>query len=385
MKSCGADQQQGAVDAKVLPVVALAQRREKRRRLAGAERHPEGVGRLQARGRLGGSRAILRGPYPSTGMVAQMRALIAGATGFVGRRLAPALLEDGFEVRCLARDLEAPAARRLEAAGCELVLEDLCEPRDLDAAMAGVGVAYYLVHLIGSGEDYGEREERIAEEFGRAAAAAGVGRMIYLGGLGSDDASPHLRSRHATALALRRNGPPLTYFRAAMVVGAGSASYRLVRDIAMRLPAIPDPEWMRTKTQPIGIRDAISYLRQAPQLPASAGREIQIGGPGRFTPLQVVDRMAAALGRPHPARVSVPGATPGAVAAGADAITSADGDGAVAAELALGLATDTVVTDPSGAELFEITPEPLEVSLHRAIEEEERASEDAAADAAPAG
>lgn len=304
-----------------------------------------------------------------------MRALIAGATGFVGSRLAPALLEDGFEVRCLVRDAGAARARWLARAGCELFEEDLLAARDLARAMAGVEIGYYLVHLIGTGADYGDREAAIAESFARTARQAGVGRMIYLGGLGDDDASPHLRSRHATALALRRHGPPLTYFRAAMVVGAGSASYQLVRDIALRLPAVPDPEWMRTRTQPIGARDAISYLRRAPDVPASAGREIEIGGPDVLTPLEVVDRVAAALGRSEPTRVGVPGATRGAVAAGADAVTRADADGAVAAELALGLSCDTVVTDSSGAELFDIEPESLDVALHRAIEEEERREE----------
>jgi uncharacterized protein YbjT (DUF2867 family) len=304
-----------------------------------------------------------------------MLALIAGATGFIGSRLAPALLEEGHEVRCLVRDASAPRARSLAAAGCELFEQDLLEPRDLGRAVSGVEIAYYLVHLIGTGAGYGDREAAIAESFAAIARRGGVARMIYLGGLGDDDASPHLRARHATALALRRHGPPLTYFRAAMVVGAGSASYQLVRDIALRLPAVPDPKWMRTKTQPIGARDAISYLRQAPDVPASAGREIEIGGPEVLTPLEVVDRMAAALGRSHPTRLDVPGATPGVVAAGADAVTRADADGAVAAELALGLSCDTVVTDTSGAELFDVEPESLDVALHRAIEEEERHEE----------
>jgi uncharacterized protein YbjT (DUF2867 family) len=308
-------------------------------------------------------------------MVAPMRALIAGATGFVGSRLAPALVEDGFEVRCLVRDPGAAPARALESAGCELFCEALTRPRDLSRAMEDVEVGYYLVHLIGSGEDYGRREAAIARSFASAAREAGLRRMIYLGGLGDDEASPHLRSRHATALALRRHGPPLTYFRSAMVVGAGSASYQLVRDVALRLRAVPDPRWMRTKTQPIGVRDAISYLRQAPEVPASAGREIEIGGPEVLTPLEVVDRMAAALGRRQPTRLSVPGATPGAVAAGADAIAGADADGAVAAELALGLSCDTVVTDSSAAEPFDVEPESLDVALQRAIEDEERREE----------
>jgi uncharacterized protein YbjT (DUF2867 family) len=312
-------------------------------------------------------------------MVAPMRALIAGATGFIGSRLAPALVEDGFDVRCLVREPEAGSARRLESAGCELFYEDLSRPRDLPGAMEDVGVAYYLVHLIGSGEDYGRREAAVARSFAAAAREAGVGRMIYLGGLGDDEASPHLRSRHATALALRRYGPPLTYFRAAMVVGAGSASYQLVRDVARRLRAVPDPEWMRTKTQPISVWDAISYLRQAPEVPASAGREIEIGGPDVLTPLEVVDRVAAALGRRQPTRLNVPGATPGVVAAGADAIARADADGAVAAELALGLSCDTVVTDSSAAGLFDVEPESLDVAVQRAIEDEERRGEAEAA------
>jgi uncharacterized protein YbjT (DUF2867 family) len=303
-----------------------------------------------------------------------MRALIAGATGFVGSRLAPALVEDGLDVRCLVRDPSAGAAGVLAAAGCEVVAGDLALDDGLAEALAEVDVGYYLVHSIGDGEDYPDVEAAMAERYARAARGAGAARTIYLGGLGDDAASPHLRSRHATALALRRHGPPLTYFRAAMVVGAGSASFELVRDIAQRLPALPDPEWMRTRTQPIGIRDVISYLRQAPELPATIGREIQIGGPDVLTPHEAVDRVAAALGRKEPSRWTIPGATPGAVAAGADAITRGD-DGAVASELALGLACDTVVTDPGGADLFPIAPEPLDVAIGRAIEEGEREEE----------
>ena len=302
-----------------------------------------------------------------------MRALIAGATGFVGRRLAPALLADGYDVRCLARDPYSEAARELSEIGCEVVPADLADPDGAGDAMAAVDVAYYLVHLIGTGADYGQREVEIAGRFARAASKAGVGQTIYLGGLGDDDASPHLRSRHETALALREHGPPLTYFRAAMIVGAGSESYVLVRDIAIRLPAVPDKKWMRRRTQPIGIREAVRYLSRAPAVAAARGREIQIGGPEALTPLEVVDRVALALGRRPPAKLRVPGATPGAVAAGAEAVTR--GTGAVASELALGLSCDTVVTDPSGMELFDIASEPLDVSLQRAIEEEERIRE----------
>ena len=308
-----------------------------------------------------------------------MRALIAGATGFVGRHLAPALLDDGLEVRCLVRDCDSHAAGELRAAGCELAEADLTEPRDLGPVLADVDVAYFLVHLMGRVEDYATAERRSGADFGAAAGQAGVAQTIYLGGLGDDPESEHLRSRHAVAEALQESGPPLTYFRAGMVVGPGSESYVLLRDIALRLPVVPKADWMRAKTQPIGIRDTISYLRQAPAVPEARGREVQIGGPDVFTPLEMVELMAAQFGRCGPAEVSIPGATPGAVSAGASAVTR--GDPAVAAELTYGLAVDTVVTDPSGAELFDVRPESFEVSLQRAIEEEEEETE--FAEAAP--
>ena len=299
-----------------------------------------------------------------------MRALIAGATGFVGSRLAPALLADGLEVRCLVRDPVSDRAAALAARGGELFPADLTAEDGLAAAMEAVDVAYFLVHMMGRRSDYAEAEHRAARRFAELARAAGVQQLVYLGGLGADPASRHLLSRHETALALRAAGPPLTYFRAAMVVGSGSESYVLVRGIAERLPALPDALWMRTLTQPIGIRDVVAYLRRAPFVEAARGREVEIGGPEVLTPLEVVDRMALALGRRAPRRLPGVGATPGAVAAGAEAVTS--GHGPIAAELALGLGSDTIVTDPSGAELFDIRPEPLDIALQRAIEEDEK-------------
>ena len=159
-----------------------------------------------------------------------------------------------------------------------------------------------------------------------------------------------------------------------MIVGAGSESYVLVRDIARRLPALPDPSWMRTRTQPIGIRDVIAYLRRAPFVDAAKGREIQIGGPDVLTPFEIVEHAARATGRTPPRRLPGTGVTPGAVAAAVGSVTT--GDRAVAAELTHGLSTDTVVTDPSGAGLFaDVNPEPLDVILQRALEDDERQAE----------
>jgi uncharacterized protein YbjT (DUF2867 family) len=322
-----------------------------------------------------------------------MRALIAGATGFVGRALAPELLEDGMEVRFLVRSRESEAAQELMSAGCELVEADLSTEESLDDAMRGVDVAYFLVHMMGRVEDWAEQERLAARRFGRAASEAGVGRMIYLGGLGQEKdphrgrgvavLSEHLQSRHDVALALEKTGPPLTYFRAAMIVGAGSQSYELLRSIVVRLRALPTPDWLYSRTQPIGIRDVVSYLCDASSVPESAGREIQIGGPDVLTHLDVVDAMARELGRKPPRRLAKAkvldavldaAASPGAVAAAVGAVTT--GNEKVASAIALGLPGDTVVTDPSGMELFDIRPESLSIALHRAMEDAEEGDEE---------
>ena len=300
--------------------------------------------------------------------------LIAGATGAIGRRLAQGLLADGATVRALVR--EEGRARAILGPRVELHHADLSERPDLSAAMAGVELAYYLVHMLGEGEGYGGRERVAAELFARAASEAGVDRIVYLGGLGADSgASPHLDSRHATAEALRDHGPPLTYFRAAMVVGPGSESYELLRSIASKLPALPNPGWLRSATQPIGIRDVVAYLREAPRVEASSGREIQIGGPDVMQHLDVIAQFSREVGRAPAPRVPMPGgiASPQVVAAGAAAVTS--GKRAVAGELALGLSGDTSIDDPSGAALFAIRPEPLNVAIQRALAEDEEARE----------
>jgi uncharacterized protein YbjT (DUF2867 family) len=297
-----------------------------------------------------------------------MRAAVAGATGFIGQRLVPALIANGDEVRCLVRDAER--GDDLVAAGAELAVADLAGRPDLDRALTGVDVAYYLVHMM-SEPGYAEPELAAAREFGEAAKRAGVDRVVYLGGLGEDaNASPHLRSRHATAEALAANGPPLTHFRAAMVIGAGSESFMLLKAIAERVPFVPEKDWLRHRTQPIGVREVIRYLRRAPAVVASRGREVQIGGPRVYTHLELVDLMTRELGRRSKRKLPVYGATPGVVSAGAAIVTR--GDQRVAAELTLSLAQDTIVTDPSGAVPFEIVAEPIPVALQRALEEEER-------------
>lgn len=234
----------------------------------------------------------------------------------------------------------------------------------------GVEVAYYLVHSMSGGGDFAARERLGARNFARMATEAGIARVIYLGGLGNESTSKHLRSRHETAGVLAAEGPPLTYFRAAMVVGSGSESYRTMRYLVGRLPVMIAPAWLHTATQPIGIEATVEYLRRAPDVPESIGREVQIGGPDVLTYAEMLDRMAVAMGkRPRP-KLPVPFVTPWLSALWLGLVTPVDTK--VARPLVEGLTTATVVTDPSGAAPFGIEPEPLDRTLRRALAEEAR-------------
>lgn len=205
--------------------------------------------------------------------------LVTGATGYIGGRLVPSLLEAGYRVRVLARD-PARLGGRTWASQVEVVRGDVLEPESLPAAMEGVNAAYYLIHSMSSGEDFHQRDQTAAENFGQAAEAAGVDRIVYLGGLGDPqaDLSRHLRSRQETGEALRRSGIPVTEFRAAIIVGAGSVSFEMVRYLTERLPVMVCPRWVYTRIQPIAIRDVLAYLVASLESEHSRGRVIEIGG-----------------------------------------------------------------------------------------------------------
>ena len=259
-------------------------------------------------------------------------------------------------------------ARELERLGCEIRRGDVTDEASLRGAGEQIDVAYFLVHAMAGGGGYAERERSGAENFARMAKREGVARVVYLGGLGDERVSSHLRSRHETAMTLAANGPPLTYFRAAMVVGARSESYRTIRHLVKRLPVMIAPSWLRKATQPIGINDVVEYLRRAPEVPESAGREVQIGGPDVLSYADMLDRMALAMGlRPRP-KLPVPFITPWLSALWLGLITPVDTN--VARPLVEGLTTETVVTDPSGAAAFGISPAPFDQTLRRALAEE---------------
>ncbi len=300
-------------------------------------------------------------------------ALVTGATGFIGSRLARALASQGWKTRCLVRDPISEPARALERAGFSLHAGDVLRPQTLSGAGEDAEVAYYLVHSMGRGHsgDFANSEQRAAGAFAEMALAEGVQRVVFLGGLGENPTSAHLRSRHGTALALREHGPPLTYLRAGMVVGAGSESYRTLRYLVQRLPAMIAPAWLKNATQPIGVEDALEYLVAAGDADA-AGAEIQIGGPDVLSYGEMLDRMAAALGLPPRPRIPVPFITPWLSSLWIGLVTPVDAG--VARPLIEGLAVPTVVSDPSGMRRFPIRPIGFDEALRRAVAEDPEVS-----------
>lgn len=293
---------------------------------------------------------------------------MTGATGFIGGRLTDALLDSGTPVRVLARDPDR-AARFAAREGCEVVEGDVTDESSLQGMGRDVDVAYFLVHAMAGGSGYEQREREGALNFARTAKREGIARVVYLGGLGDESVSKHLQSRHDTAQALAEAGPPLTYFRAAMVVGSESESYRTLRYLVKRLPIMIAPSWLRSNTQPIAVDDVVEYLRRAPQVPESEGREVQIGGPDVLSYGEMLDGMAKAMGlRPRP-KLPTPFITPWLSALWLGLVTPVDTN--VARPLVEGLRTDTVVRDPSAARPFGIEPMSFAESLERALKEDE--------------
>ena len=205
--------------------------------------------------------------------------LVTGATGYVGGRLVPQLIESGYQVRVLVRD-----ARRLQdrpwSNQVEIYEGDVFNPETLKPAMKGISTAYYMIHSMKDSAEFDERDLIAARNFGHVAKKSNVERIIYLGGLGEPDSdlSKHLRSRQQTGDALRESGIPVTEFRAAIVVGSGSVSFEMIRYLTERLPVMICPQWVYTRVQPISIRNVLEYLVATLESPESAGKVIEIGG-----------------------------------------------------------------------------------------------------------
>ncbi|WP_329406633.1 SDR family oxidoreductase [Streptomyces sp. NBC_00704] len=241
--------------------------------------------------------------------------LVTGATGYVGGRLVPELLAAGHRVRCLARDPD-----RLRdhpwAGDVETVRGDVTDAASVAAALDGVGVAYYLVHALASGDDFEETDRRAARIFGERCRAAGVRRIVYLGGLTPADVperelSPHLRSRAEVGRILLDSGVPAAVLRAAVVIGSGSASFEMLRYLTERLPVMVTPSWVHTRIQPVAVRDVLRALVGCARLPDDVSRTFDIGGPDVLTYREMMLRYAAIAGLPRRLIVSLPMLTPG--------------------------------------------------------------------------
>jgi uncharacterized protein YbjT (DUF2867 family) len=271
-----------------------------------------------------------------------MRVLVTGATGFIGGHLVSALLEAGHEVVALVRDADSYGPEA--PFGVEVLEGDLL---DSDLRLPAVDAAYYLVHSMEAGADFEERDRRAARNFVRAADAADIGRIVYLGGLGneSEGLSEHLRSRREVERLLGRGEADLTALRAAIVIGAGSASFQIIRQLAARLPVMVTPSWVRTECQPIYIDDVVAYLVGVLEDPTTAGRTYEVGGPDVLTYQEILTRTARLLVGRQPLIIPVPVLTPGLSARWLGLVT--DVDVSVAKPLVDGLQNRVVVTDDS--------------------------------------
>ena len=231
--------------------------------------------------------------------------LVTGATGFIGRRLVPALVEEGHEVRAMTRRPEAYDGPGQPVGG------NTDERDSLSAPLEGVEVAYYLVHSLDDA-DFERKDAQAARNFAAAAAEQGVRQIIYMGGLGDDGAlSPHLRSRREVETLLGETGIPVTVLRAAIVVGAGGISWEITRQLVKNLPAMVVPKWADTKTQPIALDDVVRYLVGVCGKDEALGEVFEIGGPDQLTYIDML-RIASAQERSHSVPiVKVPVLTPG--------------------------------------------------------------------------
>ena len=292
--------------------------------------------------------------------------LVTGTTGYVGGRLVPRLLAAGYRVRCLVRD-PARLQGRPWLDQVELAQGDVLQPASLVAAMREASVVYYLIHSLGGGSDFSERDLTAARNCAAAAKSAGVERIIYLGGLGDPqtDLSPHLRSRHETGAALREAGVPVTEFRAAVIVGSGSLSFEMIRYLTERLPVMICPKWVFTRIQPIAIRNVLDYLVAALDCAASTGRILEIGGRDVLTYAEMMTGYARARGLTR-RLLAVPVLTPRLSSYWVHLVTPIPAN--IAQPLIKGLGNEVIVRDALAIKLFPaIQPLDYETAVRLAL------------------
>jgi len=297
-----------------------------------------------------------------------MRVAVVGATGYVGGRLVPQLLDAGHSVRCLARTPER--LRDIEwRSRVDVVRADVLEPESLDAGFEGIDVVYYLVHAMGHAGNFEETDRHSALNTREAAARAGVERIVYLGGLGSDDPaelSPHLASRHEVGRVLAGGTVAVTELRAAVIIGSGSASFEMLRHLTEVLPVMICPRWVtRTRCQPIAIADVLHYLVAVLDHPETAGEILEIGGPDVLTYREMMDHYASIAGLRRRVVIPVPLLTPRLSSHWVNVVTPLPYG--LARPLVDSLVNDVVVGDRDIRRFVDHDPYPLDVAIERAL------------------
>jgi uncharacterized protein YbjT (DUF2867 family) len=308
------------------------------------------------------------GPAPVDGRAGGRLLLVTGASGYVGGRLLRLLAERGERVRCLARRPETLRARVPE--GTDVVCGDVLEASSLAAPLAGVDTVYYLVHSMGSASDFEEEDRRAAENVAAAARAAGVRRIVYLGGLGdAADLSPHLASRQEVGRILRESGVQTIELRASIVLGSGSLSFEMIRALVEALPVMITPRWVERRAQPLAIEDVLEYLAAAADVRTGGSEVVEIGGPDRVSYADLMREYAAQRGLRR-TLVRVPLLTPRLSSLWLGLVTPLYAR--VGRKLIDSVRNDTVVTSTRAAELFpEIRPRGVSEAIARALDNED--------------
>ncbi len=293
--------------------------------------------------------------------------LVTGATGYVGGRLVPLLLDAGYRVRCFVRNPSRLKHRSWEK-DVEVVRGDVLNPAEVLDSLKDVDIAYYLIHSLGAGEnEFAERDRQAASNFAEAAGKAGVKRIIYLGGLRpkSGRLSEHLKSRMETGDYLRSGDVPVTEFRAGVIVGSGSLSFELIRYLTERLPVLLTPRWVNTRTHPIAIRDVLKYLTAALEEPETAGAIIEIGGKDILSYKDMFLKYAEVRGLKRFV-IQLPVLTPRLSSHWIGVVTPINAK--IARPLIKGLDNEVVVQDDLAKELFDIEPINYETAVRKALE-----------------